>query len=231
MEKNTNANVSIIIRCKNEEQWIGHCIQSVLDLIYKPEIIVIDNKSTDDSMLIVKSFMEDPLLEGTDSSYTKIKIVSIDDYTPGKALNMGVSYATMDYILVISSHCVLTHINILKMESMFKDNIALSVIFGNQNPRYFGKKIKKRYLWSNFGKSAKYNYFSKYENRYFIHNALAFYSRNTLFDYLFDEHLISKEDRYWINNMIYKNYCSYYDPKFSCDHHYTDNGASWKGIG
>ena len=35
--------VSIIIRTKNEEQWIGHTIQSVLDHFEHPEIIIINN--------------------------------------------------------------------------------------------------------------------------------------------------------------------------------------------
>ena len=29
---------SVIIRVKNEERWIGHAIQSVLDHVFKPEI-------------------------------------------------------------------------------------------------------------------------------------------------------------------------------------------------
>ena len=31
--------ISVIIRSRNEDRWIGHAIQSVLDFIYKPEII------------------------------------------------------------------------------------------------------------------------------------------------------------------------------------------------
>ena len=32
--------ISVIIRTKNEARWIGHAIQSVLDNLYKPEIIL-----------------------------------------------------------------------------------------------------------------------------------------------------------------------------------------------
>ena len=49
--------ISVLIRCKNEERWIGHTIQSVLDKIYKPELVIIDNKSTDETIKIVKSFL------------------------------------------------------------------------------------------------------------------------------------------------------------------------------
>ena len=41
-------NISVIIRCRNEEQWIGHSIQSVIDNFDNPEIVIIDNNSTDD---------------------------------------------------------------------------------------------------------------------------------------------------------------------------------------
>ena len=48
--------ISIIIRNKNEERYIGYAIQSVLHVFKDPEIIVVDNNSTDDSLEIVKSF-------------------------------------------------------------------------------------------------------------------------------------------------------------------------------
>ena len=34
---------SVIIRCRNEENWIGHCIQSVIDNFDDPEINVVNN--------------------------------------------------------------------------------------------------------------------------------------------------------------------------------------------
>ena len=41
--------VSVVIRVRNEEQWIGYAIQSLLDFLLKPEIVIIENKSTDES--------------------------------------------------------------------------------------------------------------------------------------------------------------------------------------
>ena len=35
IEKNK---ISVIIRTRNEERWIGHAIQSMIDLLQKPEI-------------------------------------------------------------------------------------------------------------------------------------------------------------------------------------------------
>ena len=36
-------NISVIIRNRNEERYIGYAIQSVLDTFDKPEIIIVDN--------------------------------------------------------------------------------------------------------------------------------------------------------------------------------------------
>ena len=69
--------ISVIIRCKNEERWIGHAIQSVLDYIDFPEIIIVNNRSTDDSINIVKQFIRDPSLKGSNKNYTNIKIANL----------------------------------------------------------------------------------------------------------------------------------------------------------
>ena len=49
-------NISIIIRNKNEEEFIGFSIQSCLDFFESPEIIIVNNNSTDDSMYVVQNF-------------------------------------------------------------------------------------------------------------------------------------------------------------------------------
>ena len=78
MPEKIKSKVSVIIRNKNEEKWIGHCIQSVIDKIYKPEIIVINNNSTDNSLNIVKTFIQDPDINLKPSrNYTDIKIYDI----------------------------------------------------------------------------------------------------------------------------------------------------------
>ena len=51
-------NLSVLIRCRNEERWIGHSIQSVIDTFENPEIVVVDNGSTDNSKDVVQMFKE-----------------------------------------------------------------------------------------------------------------------------------------------------------------------------
>ena len=210
-------NVSVIIRNRNEERYIGYAIQSVLDTFKSPEIIVINNNSTDNSMSIVKSF-----------NFSDIKIYNIDGYSPGKSLNYGVTKCSNDYVLVLSAHSQIMNCEFGKIKDLLDE---YCVVGGKQIPIYRGKKITPRYVWSNFEGHDIINQCSESENRYFLHNAFAFYKKDVLLKYQFDENLSGKEDRYWVNDRIKKGMDSYYDSVTTCHHHYTDNGATWKGIG
>ena len=47
--------ISIIIRTKNEERWIGHCLSAIENQDYNQfEVIVVDNESTDNTLQIVE---------------------------------------------------------------------------------------------------------------------------------------------------------------------------------
>tara|TARA_B110000008_G_C16974104_1_gene565122 strand:- start:1235 stop:1918 length:684 start_codon:yes stop_codon:yes gene_type:complete len=227
MIMNSKQDVSVIIRARNEERWIGHCIQSILEWLTSPEIIVVDNNSNDKTLEIVKRFKHDPELN-EHRNFAPIKIVKIDEYSPGASINLGVKYATNGFILVISSHCVLKQFDLEKHK---KSLLKFDAIFGKQTPVWDGKKIAKRYIWSHFGDDIVENMYSDMERRYFFHNALSFFKKDILEKEPFDEHLVGKEDRYWAEKIISKDHNFLYDPSMEVDHHYTDNGNTWKGIG
>ena len=210
-------NISVIIRCKNEEQWIGHSIQSVIDNFNNPEIIVVDNNSTDNSMGIVNTF-----------DFENIKTYSIDSYTPGKSLNYGVTKCSNDYVLILSAHSQIMNCEFGKIKGLLDEHC---VVGGKQIPVWNGKKISRRYVWSNFEEHDIVNQFSSNEDRYFLHNAFTFYTKQTLIKYPFDENLSGKEDRYWVNDRVKNELTSFYNSKLICNHYYTNNGATWKGVG
>ena len=220
-------NISIVIRVKNEVRWLGHCIQSCLDILSFPEIVVVDNNSTDESLTIARLFAHDTSL-ASDSRYTSVVFSNIDDYSPGRSLNQGVQLATRPYILIISAHCVLKSFNLSTMYD-YADNYM--GVFGCQTPYYFGKRQLPRYLWSHFADNNVVDMYSELEHRPFFHNALSFFKRSSLLKYPFDENLVGKEDRYWAKNIIDSNKHFLYTPDFSADHHYTDNGNTWKTVG
>ena len=219
---------SVIIRNRNEEAWIGHCIQSIIENFEDPEIIIIDNNSNDKSLEIAKTFKKNKNFKGNkNNNYAEIKIFNIDDYTPGKSLNYGVSKCKNKNIMIISAHCVINKINI---DDTIKNLKKYKAIFGKQDPVWRGKKISKRYIWSHFVNEKIENMFSNQENRFFFHNAASIFKKSTLEKIPFDEELSGKEDRFWIKEIVKSKSKYLYDPSFSVYHHYTSNGATWKGL-
>jgi len=213
--------VSVVMRCRNEERYIGYALQSIHDFFgYDVEIIIIDNESTDNSIRVVNTF-----------EYLDIKNISIskNEYSPGKALNMGINKCKNDYILVLSSHCQITKLDFEEVKKQLDSGKA--AVWGKQIPIWDGKRVTPRYIWSNFGDKLEFNYYCESEKRYFLHNAFSIYWKHDLEKFPFDERLSGKEDRYWANDRIKEGYRVLYNPELVCKHNYTTGGATWKGVG
>ena len=213
--------ISVIVRTKNEEKHIGHCIQSLTDFIGKPEIIIVDNESTDNTIPIINRF-----------EYHDIEKITIpkNDYTPGKSLNLGVKQCTEDYVMILSAHCEIVKFDFDQVKEQLDRN-GVGAIWGKQTPIWDGKKISRRYMWSNFGDEPQTNYWCESEDRYFFHNAFSIFRTSYLKKYPFDEHYSGKEDRYWANKQIENGFEILYDSEQEVKHHYTPGGATWMGTG
>jgi len=210
--------ISIILRNRNENEYIGFALQSICDHIPDAEVIVIDNNSSDDSLDVVTLF----------NTRLDISVVNIDNYTPGRSLNKAVGLCTNDTILVLSAHSQVTKMDLGYVQQQLKTHCA---VFGNQTPIYRGKRINKRYIWSHFVDSEVVNMHSTIEDRPFLHNAFCFYNKSDLIETPFDEELSTKEDRYWAIDILKEDKSYLYTPKIEVNHYYTGNGATWKGLG
>ncbi len=220
LEDLTNNKISVVIRTRNEEQYIGFAIQSVLDTFDNPEIIIVDNHSNDETINIIKEFC-----------FSDIKVYSMQDYSPGKSLNFGVSKCTNDIVLILSAHCeIIDKVDLKEIKWLLEEKKYVAV-FGKQIPIYRGRKISRRYIWSNFKDESEIDMVSENEKRRFLHNAFCFYSKDALLKYPFNEQVVGKEDRVWASLMVDTVKSHYlYCPKYVCKHHWTPNGNTWKGI-
>ena len=210
--------ISIILRNRNENEYIGFALQSICDHIPDAEVIVIDNNSSDDSLDVVTLF----------NTRLDISVVNIDNYTPGRSLNKAVGLCTNDTILVLSAHSQVTKMDLGYVQQQLKTHCA---VFGNQTPIYRGKRINKRYIWSHFVDSEVVNMHSTIEDRPFLHNAFCFYNKSDLIETPFDEELSTKKDRYWAIDILKEGKSYLYTPSVEVNHYYTGNGATWKGLG
>ena len=90
--------VSIIVRTKKEESWIGLCLSAIKDQITdrstEVEVVLVDSGSNDLTIEKAKSFLPD------------ITVVLIENYRPGFALNKGIEKSCGDIIVCLSSHCI-----------------------------------------------------------------------------------------------------------------------------
>lgn len=114
--------ISVIIPFYNSENYLGKCLESVVQQTYQNlEIILVNDGSTDSSSKIAHSFQEkDP----------RISVLSQANQGQGVARNYGISKANGDYVTFIDADDYVNHdyveylYNLLKMDN-FKSPLAI----------------------------------------------------------------------------------------------------------
>jgi len=196
--------VSIIIRTKNEEKWISGCLRSVFRQSYKNiEVIIVDNESTDRTVIKAKEF--------------PVKVITIQEFFPGKAINDGIRASTGDYVVCLSGHCIPVLDTWLATLVKEVSNPNVAGIYGRQEPLSFTSDLDKRDLLTVFGLDKKVQIKDS-----FFHNANSAFSRKIWEKYPFDENLTNIEDRVWGEQVISAGFNIIYEPDASVYH--------WHGI-
>ena len=115
--------VSVIVRTFNEERWIAHLLNAIFSQEFDYfEIIIVDNNSTDFTVDIAKRFPIE-------------KIIMIDKFLPGKALNDGIRQSLGEFIVCVSAHCIPKDKYWLKnLHKNFNGNKQYAGVYGRQLP-------------------------------------------------------------------------------------------------
>lgn len=209
-----------VVRTKNEDRWLGYCLQSIRDNFgMDSSVVVVDTESDDETLSIARMFG------------TGVKSIPKTEYRPGKALNMGFEELDCDFVCCISAHC-----EVLKVSKTLEDYLKQSRCFGvmgKQVPVYRGKKIAPKNVWENFSKSQSAINITEEEDSsdLFFHNAFSFIPMPIWQEYNFCEAVSGKEDRKWAKELRDAGYYSTFDPDTVCVHHWTAGCATWKGMG
>ena len=200
--------VSIIIRTKNEERWIDHCLSAIeTQNITDYEIILVDNNSEDRSVKVARK-------------YTK-KIINVTEFYPGKAINEGIRASLGKYIAIISGHCIpKNNVWLEKLIEPLKNDKSglLAGVYGRQEPLSSSSPLDKRDLTVVFGLDERTQ-----KKDSFFHNANSALSRSIWEKFPFDEKTTNIEDRIWGAEVIKNGYHIHYTPHASVYHYHGIN--------
>ncbi|MBX3441624.1 MAG: glycosyltransferase family 2 protein [Planctomyces sp.] len=201
--------ISVIIRTRNEEQWIRQCLATVARQDYVDfEMIVVDNQSTDRTLQIASEF--------------DVEVVSIpqDEFTYGRALNRGIEASRGDFICCLSGHCFPENTHwLFWLRSTLRDP-AIAGVYGRQKPIQSTHPLDKRDLWTMFGPERKVQ-----TQDPFFHNANAMIRRSVWSKVPFDEQVNGVEDRVWARQVLGMGYRIAYEPSASIYHPHGINQA------
>lgn len=197
-----NRHISIIIRSHNEEKWIGACLESVFKQDYKDfEVILVDNESTDQTVMKAQKY--------------PLRIISIDDFLPGKALNLGIHEARGEFIVCLSAHCI--PVNDKWLSSLLRnfEDDKVAGVYGRQEPMAFTPDADKRDMLTVFGLDRKVQIRDS-----FFHNANSMIRRSVWEKIPFDEKTTNIEDRLWAKEVLKRGYRIIYEPEASVFHYH-----------
>lgn len=183
-----NKLISIIIRTKNEEQWISKCLKAVFEQKnVKIEVIIVDNNSNDTTKARANKF--------------DVRILDIDKYLPGLALNYGIANANGEIICCLSGHCVPTDENWLSnlVKPLADPKIAGS--YGRQVPTENSDPLDVRDLVMLFRNES---FVQSVDS--FFHNANSAFLKSTWNQFPFCEESTNIEDRLWGEQVIKSGY-------------------------
>jgi glycosyltransferase involved in cell wall biosynthesis len=195
--------ISVIVRTKNEERWIGRCLAALGQQDYPDfEVIVVDNESVDGTVGIVER------------SGARLLTITAQDFSHGRSLNLGVAAARGDLIAILSDHCIPMHDKWLRRLALAFTGSTIAGVYGRQEPLPDTSDFDKRDLWNAFGVERRVQ-----TQDYFFHNANSMIRRAVWEKVPFNEDLLGVEDREWAKRVLDLGYQVAYEPA-ACVYHF-----------
>jgi glycosyltransferase involved in cell wall biosynthesis len=194
--------ISIIVRTKNEERWIGSCLDAIArQTLQDHEVILVDNQSVDKT--VAKALQRD------------VKLVTIDRYRPGAAINRGIEASSGDIIVCLSGHCIPVDEHWLENLVAELDDDKVAGVYGRQEPLAFSSDMDKRDLLITFGLDRR-----EQVKDCFFHNANSAFRRSMWERFPFDAEVSNIEDRLWASVVQANGFKLVYEPSASVYHYH-----------
>ena len=125
--------ITVVTVCYQAENTIEETIQSVLAQEYQDmEYLIIDGKSTDRTMDIVRQYADD----------ARMRVISEKDTGLYNAMNKGSREAQGDYIIFLNSGDIFADKNVL---ADMAPHLIKDIVFGNVVRRFKNREILEKY--------------------------------------------------------------------------------------
>ena len=199
---NSKIKVTVIIPCYNEEQYIGKCLESIINSNYNKkliEVLVVDGMSKDNTRSIIGEFSK---------KYSYINLIDNQKQIIPSGMNIGIRRAKGDLIMKMDAHSEypIDYINkcVTYQQKYDVDNVGgLVKVISNEN-NYFQKAIIK-VISHRFGVGNSSFRIGINKPTFVDTVAYGCYKKDTLFNIgLYDEEIERSEDIV-INNKIRKS--------------------------
>jgi rhamnosyltransferase len=178
--------ISIVIRCCNEEKYIGRLLSGIQKQSRRDvEIIVVDSGSTDATVAIASQF--------------PVKLVSIrpEDFSFGYSLNRGCAVATGDFLVFASAHVYPVYEDWLdRLLEPFSDEtvgLCYGKQRGNESTRYSEHQVFAKWFPETSDLS---------QTHPFCNNANAAIRHSLWKQFPYDETLTGLEDLAWAKQAL-----------------------------
>ncbi len=123
--------LTIVIPCKNEENYIGNCLKSISEQkdIQGVRVIIADAKSTDSTVDIINNYSN------------KLNIEIIDGGLPAIGRNRGANLANTKYILFIDADAEIFDRKMISASVLKMENNSLDLLASRMNSKFLAVKL------------------------------------------------------------------------------------------
>jgi len=203
---------SVIIRCYNEEEHVGRLLAGIMEqtIADQTEIVVVDSGSTDATVSIASSFP------------TNIVQISPEEFSFGRALNIGCDAASGDVLVFASAHVYPVYEDWLeRMVAPFSDP-EVALVYGKQRGNEVTKYSEHKIFEKWFPDTSTWD-----QSHPFSNNANAAVRRSVWEELPYNEELTGLEDLDWAKRARERGYKIVYESDAEIIHVHDE---SWESI-